>query len=132
MPELPENPQKILQIDHLTKTFPGVIALKDVTLDLNEGEVHALCGENGAGKSTLIKILSGIYPSGSYEGVIQLFGNPVEFRNISDAQKAGIAVIYQELALIREMTIAENIFLGPNLATVSSLIGICCIQMHGI
>lgn len=112
MSEPLKNPQKILQIDHLTKKFPGVIALKDVSLDLDEGEVHALCGENGAGKSTLIKILSGIYPHGSYEGTIQLFGQPVQFQNIADAQKAGIAVIYQELALIREMTVAENIFLG--------------------
>jgi D-xylose transport system ATP-binding protein len=112
MSEPPKNLQKILQIDHLTKKFPGVIALKDISLDLEEGEVHALCGENGAGKSTLIKILSGIYPYGSYEGTIQLFGQPVQFQNIADAQKAGIAVIYQELALIREMTVAENIFLG--------------------
>src|SRR5215510_7895856 len=112
MSEPLKNPQKILQIDHLTKKFPGAIALKDVSLDLIEGEVHALCGENGAGKSTLIKILSGIHPYGSYEGAIELFGQPVQFQNISDAQKAGIAVIYQELALIREMTVAENIFLG--------------------
>lgn len=112
MSEPPKSSQKILQIDHLTKKFPGVVALKDVSLDLIEGEVHALCGENGAGKSTLIKILSGIYPYGSYEGEIELFGQRVQFQNISDAQKAGIAVIYQELALIREMTVAENIFLG--------------------
>ncbi len=102
----------ILQIKNLTKQFPGVIALKDVSFDLHEGEVHALCGENGAGKSTLIKVLSGIHPFGSYEGTIQLFDQPAQFHNIADAQKAGIAVIYQELALIREMTIAENIFLG--------------------
>jgi ABC-type sugar transport system ATPase subunit len=112
MSEPQKNPQKILQIDHLTKTFPGVIALKDVSLDLVESEVHALCGENGAGKSTLIKILSGIYPYGTYEGTIQLFGQTVQFQSISDAQKAGIAVIYQELALIGEMTVAENIYLG--------------------
>jgi D-xylose transport system ATP-binding protein len=102
----------ILQILNLTKRFPGVIALKDVSFDLREGEVHALCGENGAGKSTLIKILSGIHPAGSYEGTVQLFGKPVEFHNIAEAQRAGIAVIYQELALIGEMSIAENIFLG--------------------
>ena len=102
----------ILRIQNLTKQFPGVIALKDVSFELQEGEVHALCGENGAGKSTLIKVLSGIHPAGSYEGTVEMNGNPVHFQNIADAQKAGIAVIYQELALIREMTIAENIFLG--------------------
>jgi D-xylose transport system ATP-binding protein len=102
----------ILQVRDLTKKFPGVIALQNVSFDLIEGEVHALCGENGAGKSTLIKVLSGIHPHGTYEGTIELNGNVVQFSNISDAQKAGIAVIYQELALIREMTIAENIFLG--------------------
>lgn len=102
----------ILQVRDLTKKFPGVIALQNVSFDLREGEVHALCGENGAGKSTLIKVLSGIHPFGTYEGTIELDGNVIQFGNISDAQKAGIAVIYQELALIREMTIAENIFLG--------------------
>jgi D-xylose transport system ATP-binding protein len=106
------NSQPILQVDHLTKKFPGVIALQDVSFDLIEGEVHALCGENGAGKSTLIKVLSGIHPYGTYEGEIKVAGRPVQFQNISDARKAGIAVIYQELALIREMTVAENIFLG--------------------
>jgi len=101
-----------LRIHNLTKEFPGVVALQDVSFDLREGEVHALCGENGAGKSTLIKLLSGIHPAGSYNGTIELNGKHLQFHNISDAQKAGIAVIYQELALIREMTIAENIFLG--------------------
>jgi D-xylose transport system ATP-binding protein len=109
---IPATEPPILKIENLTKQFPGVIALKDVSFDLREGEVHALCGENGAGKSTLIKLLSGIHPYGSYEGSIQLYGQPAQFRNIADAQQAGIAVIYQELALIREMTIAENIFLG--------------------
>ena len=102
----------ILRVTNLTKEFPGVIALQDVSFDLQEGEVHALCGENGAGKSTLIKVLSGIHPAGSYDGTIEIYGQPVQFHNIADAQQAGIAVIYQELALIREMTIAENIFLG--------------------
>src|SRR5215470_5449873 len=100
----------ILRIVNLTKEFPGVIALKDVSFDLQEGEVHALCGENGAGKSTLIKVLSGIHPAGTYQGTIEMYGKPVAFNNIADAQKTGIAVIYQELALIGEMTIAENIF----------------------
>jgi ABC-type sugar transport system ATPase subunit len=109
---IPSSDASILRVTNLTKEFPGVIALKDVSFDLKEGEVHALCGENGAGKSTLIKVLSGIHPAGSYEGTIELYGQLVQFHNIADAQKAGIAVIYQELALIREMTIAENIFLG--------------------
>ena len=112
MPESHNSPRKILQIERLTKRFPGVVALKNVSFDLNEGEVHALCGENGAGKSTLIKILCGIHPQGSYEGTIQLEGRPRGFHSIAEAEKAGIAVIYQELALIRGMTVAENIFLG--------------------
>ncbi|NUO81013.1 sugar ABC transporter ATP-binding protein [candidate division KSB1 bacterium] len=112
MPTAPHSSQRLLTVQNLTKRFPGVIALKNVSFDLNEGEVHALCGENGAGKSTLIKTLSGIHPFGSYEGTIQLHDRAAEFRSIADAEKAGIAVIYQELALIREMTVAENIFLG--------------------
>ncbi|MCW0219186.1 MAG: sugar ABC transporter ATP-binding protein [Prosthecobacter sp.] len=102
----------ILSAQHLTKKFPGVIALKDVSFDLKAGEIHALCGENGAGKSTLIKLLSGIHPYGSYEGRFEVAGQEAQFRSISDAAKAGIAVIYQELALVNEMTVAENIFLG--------------------
>lgn len=109
----PSNePAPILQIENLTKRFPGVTALKDVSFDLREGEVHAICGENGAGKSTLIKILSGIHPAGSYEGTVRLSGQPIQFQSVADAEKEGIAVIYQELALIREMNVAENIFLG--------------------
>jgi len=101
-----------LEIRHLTKTFPGVKALDGVSLSVQRGEIHALCGENGAGKSTLIKILSGVYPHGAYSGEILLEGKPVHFRNIREAEQAGIAVIYQELALVKEMTIGENIFLG--------------------
>src|SRR5436309_12915937 len=69
----------ILRVVNLTKEFPGVIALKDVSFDLREGEVHALCGENGAGKSTLIKVLSGIHPAGTYQGTVELYGHPVQF-----------------------------------------------------
>jgi D-xylose transport system ATP-binding protein len=83
-----------------------------VTFDLTPGECHALCGENGAGKSTLIKTLSGIWPAGSYEGELVMEGKPVAFRSTRDAEVAGLAVIYQELALVPEMTVAENIFLG--------------------
>jgi D-xylose transport system ATP-binding protein len=96
----------------LTKRFPGVIALKDVAFDLRAGEIHALCGENGAGKSTLIKLLAGIHPHGSYEGELHVDGRAVEFRSIRDAEAAGIAVITQEFALVDELSVAENIFLG--------------------
>jgi|UniRef100_UPI003783A36F D-xylose transport system ATP-binding protein len=102
----------ILRADQITKRFPGVTALKDVSFDLREGEIHALCGENGAGKSTLIKLLSGIHPHGSYEGRFEVNGVEACFETIKDAEKAGLAVIYQELALVEEMTVAENIFLG--------------------
>jgi D-xylose transport system ATP-binding protein len=102
----------LLTAHHLTKRFPGVTALKDVSFDLREGEIHALCGENGAGKSTLIKLLSGIHPHGSYEGRFEVNGTEARFETIKDAEKAGLAVIYQELALVEEMTVAENIFLG--------------------
>src|SRR5581483_2408434 len=96
----------------ITKKFPGVIALKDVSFDLRAGEIHALCGENGAGKSTLIKLLSGLHPYGSYEGELLIDGQAAHFHGIADAGRAGLAVIYQELALIDEMSVAENIFLG--------------------
>lgn len=102
----------ILSAQHLTKKFPGVTALSDVSFDLVEGEIHTLCGENGAGKSTLIKLLSGIHPHGSYEGRFEVQGVEARFRGIADAATAGISVIYQELALVDEMTVAENIFLG--------------------
>ena len=102
----------LLAADHLIKRFPGVIALNGVSFDLRAGEMHALCGENGAGKSTLIKTLSGIHPAGSYEGDILVEGQVVSFQNSKDAEKHGIGVIYQELALVPEMTVAENIFLG--------------------
>jgi D-xylose transport system ATP-binding protein len=102
----------ILRADNITKRFPGVTALKDVSFDLREGEIHALCGENGAGKSTLIKLLSGIHPHGSYEGRFEVGEEEARFDTIQDAGNAGIAVIYQELALVEEMTVAENIFLG--------------------
>ncbi len=102
----------ILSAQHITKRFSGVVALRDVSFDLRAGEIHALCGENGAGKSTLIKLLSGIHPHSSYEGRLEVAGAEAQFQSIADATKAGIAVIYQELALVDEMTVAENIFLG--------------------
>lgn len=115
------NSNIILQVDKLTKTFSGVRALNQVSFDLREGEVHSICGENGAGKSTLIKCLSGIWRHGSYDGTITVEGREVVFNRVSDSERAGIAVIYQELALVKEMTIAENIFLG-NEPTVAGII----------
>jgi D-xylose transport system ATP-binding protein len=102
----------LLEARGLTKNFPGVVALRDVGFALRSGEIHALCGENGAGKSTLIKLLSGIHPHGSYEGELHVDGRPVAFRSIRDAEAAGIAVITQEFALVDELSVAENIFLG--------------------
>jgi len=101
-----------LEMRNITKTFPGVRALDGVTFDLNKGEVHALVGENGAGKSTLMKILGGVYPHPQYGGAIFIEGNEQHFGSVREAEKAGIAVIYQELSLVREMSVGENIFLG--------------------
>jgi len=97
---------------NITKTFPGVKALDNVNLKVEEGEIHALVGENGAGKSTLMNILSGIYPYGTYEGEIIYDGKICHFMNIKDSEKKGIVIIHQELALIPYMTIGENMFLG--------------------
>ncbi len=107
-----EPVRPILTAENLVKRFPGVIALKGVSFDLRPGEIHALCGENGAGKSTLIKTLGGIHAAGSYEGTIRVNGEIASFTGPKDAEKAGVAVIYQELALVPEMTVAENVFLG--------------------
>ncbi len=101
-----------LELRRIGKSFPGVRALSDVSFSIAHGEIHALCGENGAGKSTLIKILSGVYPHGTFEGEVLVHGTPALFRNTRDAEHAGIAVIYQELALVPNMTVAENMFLG--------------------
>ena len=102
----------LLEARGLTKKFPGVTALRAVAFDLRPGEIHALCGENGAGKSTLIKLLAGIHPHGSYEGELRVDDHAVAFHSIRDAEAAGIAVITQEFALIDELSVAENIFLG--------------------
>ncbi len=102
----------ILEMRGITKTFPGVKALEDVTLEVRRGEVHAICGENGAGKSTLMKVLSGVYPHGTYDGEIRFEDEPCEFRNIRDSEERGIVIIHQELALSPHLSIAENIFLG--------------------
>jgi len=96
----------------ITKTFPGVKALDNVNLQVEEGEIHALVGENGAGKSTLMNVLSGIYPYGTYEGDIIYNGEICKFNRISDSEQKGIVIIHQELALVPYMTIAENMYLG--------------------
>ena len=102
----------ILEMRGITKTFPGVKALDNVNLAVQPGEIHAICGENGAGKSTLMKVLSGVYPHGSYTGDIVYQGQPVQFRDIRESEHLGIIIIHQELALVPLLSIAENIFLG--------------------
>lgn len=102
----------ILEMKEITKEFPGVKALDQVAFQVERGEIHCLVGENGAGKSTLMKVLSGVYPFGSYEGEIVLNGETQQFRSISDSEKHGIAIIYQELALFPELSVYENIFMG--------------------
>lgn len=102
----------ILEMRNISKSFPGVKALNGVNFAVRRGEIHCLVGENGAGKSTLMKVLSGIHPYGAYEGDILYNGDVMQFHNIRESEKAGISIINQELALIPELTIAENIFFG--------------------
>ncbi len=107
----------ILEMQAITKTFPGVKALDQVSFTVEQGEIHALVGENGAGKSTLMKVLSGVYPAGSYDGQIIYDGAPMAFRDIADSEKQGIIIIHQELALVPLLSIAENLFLGNEVAS---------------
>ncbi|WGW12919.1 sugar ABC transporter ATP-binding protein [Saxibacter everestensis] len=107
---------RILEMRDITKTFPGVKALANVNLDVRRGEVHAICGENGAGKSTLMKVLSGVYPHGSYQGDIVYEGETVEYKTIRDSESSGIVIIHQELALSPFLSIAENIYLGNEIS----------------
>jgi ABC-type sugar transport system ATPase subunit len=102
----------LLEMKNITKEFPGVKALSDVSFSVTAGEIHCLVGENGAGKSTLMKVLSGVYPYGDYSGQILINGEEQHFRGIRDSENAGIAIIYQELALFPELTVYENIFVG--------------------
>ena len=102
----------ILEMRDITKTFPGVKALSNVNLSVEEGEIHAVVGENGAGKSTLMKVLSGVYPSGTYDGKIIYRGQECHFKGIHDSERVGIVIIHQELALVPMLSITENIFLG--------------------
>jgi len=112
----------ILEMRHITKTFPGVVALDDVSLSVRRGEIHAICGENGAGKSTLMKVLSGVHPYGTYEGDILYEGQEARFHTIKDSEHKGIVIIHQELALSPYLSIAENIFLGNERFTKTRLI----------
>lgn len=102
----------LLEMRSITKEFPGVKALDAVNLRVKKGEIHALVGENGAGKSTLMKVLSGVYPAGTYDGEIHYDGTLAEFADISDSETKGIIIIHQELALVPLLSIAENLFLG--------------------
>lgn len=127
----------LLEMRSITKTFPGVKALDEVSLTVREGEIHALVGENGAGKSTLMKVLSGVYPAGSYDGEIHYSGSLAEFRNIADSEKRGIIIIHQELALVPLLSIAENLFLATSKPRVGLSTGMapfggqknCCIKL---
>src|SRR5215204_5449213 len=110
MSSTPKPP--LLEMREITKSFPGVRALDGVSFDLHAGELHALVGENGAGKSTLMKVLGGVYPFGSYGGDVVIDGQVRQFHGVRDSENAGVAVIFQELSLIKELTIGENIFLG--------------------
>ena len=105
-----DNHAVVLEAKGVSKAFAGVTALRDVDFDLRSGEVHALMGENGAGKSTLMKILAGVHVD--YDGEIRIEGAPVRFSGVQDAERAGVAIIHQELNLVPELTAAENIFLG--------------------
>ena len=106
----------LLEMRGISKEFPGVKALDNVNLCVKRREIHALVGENGAGKSTLMRVLSGVYPAGSYDGDIVFDGATCSFADIKQSEKAGIVIIHQELALSPYLSIAENIFLGDERA----------------
>src|SRR5690625_199050 len=107
----------ILEMRNITKEFPGVRALDDVTMTVRAGDIHSICGENGAGKSTLMKVLSGVYPHGTYGGQIIFQGEEMAFSDIKSSERAGIAIIHQELALIPELSVTENIYLGNEIVS---------------
>ena len=111
----------LLEMKNITKVFPGVKALDNVNLTVEEGEIHAICGENGAGKSTLMNVLSGIYPYGTYTGDIVYDGEVCKFQTIRDSEAKGIVIIHQELALVPLLTIGENMFLGNERGTKAKI-----------
>lgn len=106
------NDNKILEMLSITKNFPGVVALKNVNFDLRQQEIHAIIGENGAGKSTLVKILSGVYPYGTFLGEIIFRGEKTRFLSPREAKNAGISIVYQEMVIVPDLTVEENIYLG--------------------
>src|SRR5262249_22363638 len=106
----------ILEMRDISKTFPGVKALDGVSFQVTAGEIHCLVGDNGAGKSTLMKVPSGVHPHGSYGGDILFNGEVQQFRNTADSEEAGIAIIYQELALFPELSVYENILMGQEIS----------------
>jgi len=114
----------LLEMRGIGKRFHGVAALSDVSLDVEDGEIHAVVGENGAGKSTLMKVLSGVYPHGEYEGAIRFDGEERRFSGVHDSERAGIIIIHQELALVPLLSIAENIFLGNEPAVPGTFGGV--------
>ena len=118
----------LIDIRQVTKRFPGVVALKDVTFDVRRGEFHSICGENGAGKSTLMKILSGVYTD--FEGEIHVKGEPVRFSGTRDAEERGISIIHQELNLVEELTVAANIFLGRELTSGWGMLNDCQMEVE--
>ena len=109
---MPTNSDMILEMQQITKEFPGVKALDDVTIEIRRGHIHALLGENGAGKSTLVKIMDGVYPHGTFQGHIRLDNKAVQFKSPHDAQLKGIGYVPQEIMVIDGLTVAENIFVG--------------------
>ena len=111
----------LLEMKHITKTFPGVRALNDVNLQVRPGEIHAIVGENGAGKSTLMNILSGVYPASTFDGDILVHGKSCQFHSIKESEEQGIVIIHQELALVPYLTIAENMFLGNEQGRIFSI-----------
>ena len=105
-------PEPLLRMRDIRKEFPGVKALDGVSLDVKQGTVHALMGENGAGKSTLMKVLSGVHPAGTYTGEISIDGQARQFGDVTESERAGIAIIHQELALVPQLSVSENVLLG--------------------